>query len=151
MKSTVVVVTDLAGFKAFRLDNDPSHSTPRLELLEQFENPDAQTRLVDQVTDLSGRFPRGAAGSEGTKAMSDGERHNIGLERRKRAVRQLAERLNSLMGSAWIEKCYLAASKEINHHLLEELAPQVRAKIEKLISADLVKIHKSELLQHFVV
>ena len=43
----------------------------------------------------------------------------------------------------------LAASKEINRQLLEELEPQVRAKIEKNLPADLTKSDKSEILRHF--
>jgi hypothetical protein len=81
--------------------------------------------------------------------MSDGERHNIDLERRKRLVRQLAQRLNSLMKTAGIERCYLAASREINHQLLEELDAGIRARIEKNLPADLTKTDKSELLRHF--
>ena len=67
--------------------------------------------------------------------MSDGERHNIELESRKRLVRQLAQRLNALVRGKEVERCLLAASREINHQLLEELEPQVRAKIEKNVPA----------------
>ena len=139
----------MGGFKAFRLNNDHLFSSPRLELLEQFDNSEAQTRLVDKVSDLSGRFPRKTGASGGGGAMSDGERHNIQLEQRKRHLRQMAARLSSLMRDGWVERCYLAASREINNHLLDELDPQVRSKIEKNVSADLTKIDKSKLLKHF--
>lgn len=148
MKNTLVVITDLGGLKAYRLDDDQQFSNPRLELLEEFTNPDAQTRLVDQVTDLAGRFPRGTAfGNNG--AMSDGERHNIELEKRRRGVRRLATRLNSLMNDPNVEQCYLAASKEINRQLLDELESNARAKIGMNIPADLMKVNKSELMRHF--
>lgn len=81
--------------------------------------------------------------------MSDGERHNIELESRKRLVRQLAQRLNILARSQEIDRCFLAASKEINHPLLEELDPQVRAKIAKNVPADLTKLARCDILQHF--
>ena len=149
MKSTLVVVTDLACFKAFRLENHHPNQTPRLELVEEFHSADAHEKLVDKVTDLSGRFPRsaGAAGARGT--MSDGERHNIELESRKRLVRQLAQRLNALARSPEVERCLLAASREINHQLLDELEPPVRAKIEKNVPADLTKLDRAEILRHF--
>jgi hypothetical protein len=149
MKNTLLVVSDLGGFKAYRLDNGRFNRTPRLELLEEFQNAGAHDRLGAKVTDLSGRFPRGTGTSNLTGAMSDGERHNIGLEWRKRLVRQLAVRLNPLMRSPDVECCYLAASREINHQLLDELDAQVRSKIEKNLSADLTKTDKSELLRHF--
>src|SRR5205085_4633250 len=116
----------LGGFKAYKLENN-SHlnRTPRLEFLQQFDNVQAHGRLVDKVSDLSGRFPRGT-GLKAGGAMSDGERHNIELESRKRSVRRLAQHLNILARNEEIERCFLAASREINHQLLEELEPAVR-------------------------
>lgn len=148
MKNTLVVVVDLGCLKAFRVDNGVAR-TPRLELIEQFDNPEAHNRLVERVTDLAGRFPRGAAKPANGNAMSDGERHNIELEQRKRFVRELARRLNSLARNEEIERCFLAASREINHQLLEELEPRVRAKIEKNLSADLTKLERAEILARF--
>jgi len=149
MKSTLVVVADLGCFKAFRLENHHPNQSPRLELVDEFNSADAHGKLVDKVTDLSGRFPRGGAVSNATGAMSDGERHNIELEQRKRLVRQLAQRLNTLARSKDVERCLMAASREINHQLLEELEPQVRAKIEKNVPADLTKLERAEILRHF--
>ena len=148
--NTLLVVADLGGFKAFRLENNnnPFPQTPRLELLEQFSNPGANGRLVDKVSDLSGRFPRGT-GTRAAGAMSDGERHNIELESRKRFVRQLAQRLNALASSRDVDRCFLAASKEINRPLLDELTPEVRAKIAKNVPADLTKLGRTEILSHF--
>src|SRR5215471_16701417 len=126
--NTLLVVADLGGFKAFRLENNDGQRTPRLEFLEQYDNQQAHGRLVDRVSDLSGRFPRGT-GMKAGGAMSDGERHNIELESRKRLVRQLAQRLNSLARNKEIERFFLAASREINSQLVGELEPQVRAKL----------------------
>lgn len=149
MKNTLVVVTDLAGFKAYRLDKDQQYSTPRLELLEEFSNEEASGRMVDRVSDLSGRFPRRTAHGA-TSAMSDGERHNIELEQRKRAVRRMATRLNSLMRDPAVDQCFLAASREINHQLLDELDSPARAKIGLNIPADLMKTSKADLVRHFI-
>jgi hypothetical protein len=148
--NTLLVVADLGGFKAFKLENNnhPLSQAPRLELLEHFSNPEAHGRIVDKVSDSSGRFPRGAS-ARSAGAMSDGERHNIELESRKRFIRQLAQRLNILARSQDVDRCFLAASREINHPLLEELEPQVRAKIVKNVPADLTKMGRAEILSHF--
>ena len=147
--NTLLVVADLGGFKAFKLeDGNALNQTPRLELLEQFDNREAHHRMVDKVSDLAGRFPR-ATGSRALGAMSDGERHNIELESRKRFIRQLAQRLNTLARNRDIDRCLLAASREINHPLLEELEPQVRAKIVKNVPADLTKLGRVDILSHF--
>jgi len=149
MKNTLVVVTDLGCLKAYRLENHHPNYAPRLELVEEFNSADAHERLGDKVSDLAGRFPRSAGVANATGAMSDGERHNIELEKRKRLVRQLAQRLNALARSPEVERCLLAASREINHQLLEELEPQVRAKVEKSVAADLTKLDRAEILRHF--
>ncbi len=149
MKNTVVVVTDLACLKAYRIDPNPQHSTPRLELVDEFHSNGAHERLADKVTDQSGRFPRNGGPISGAGAMSAGERHNILLEERRRTVRQLAGRLNTLLARTDVEHCLLAVSKEINHQLLEELPPAARGKIQKHLAADLTKLEKSELLRHF--
>jgi len=147
--NTLLVVADLGGFKAFKLEtNTQLNRTPRLEILDHFVNVQAHGRLVDKVTDLSGRFPRGT-GLKNGGAMSDGERHNIELESRKRQVRQMAQRLNELARSVDVERCFLAASREINHQLLEELEPKVRSKIVKNVPADLTKLERPQILRHF--
>jgi hypothetical protein len=149
MRNTLIVVADLAGFKAFQLDDGHHYSTPRLELLEQFNNAEAREHIVEKVSDLSGRFPRSSGKPNGNGVMSDGERHNTELEQRKRCTRQLATQINSLIREPNIERCYLAASREINHPLLDGLTPEVRAKITINLAADLTKVAKSDLLQHF--
>ena len=149
MKNTLVVVTDLGCFKAFRLENHHPNRAPHLELVEEFNSAGAHDKLVDKVSDLGGRFPRRTGAPNNSAAMSDGERHNIELEARKRLVRQLAQRLNALARRPEVERCLLAASREINHQFLEELEPQVRAKIEKSIAADLTKLERAEILSRF--
>lgn len=149
MKNTLIVLADLACLKAFKLENNSLNRTPRLELLEQYDNPEAHGKLVDKVSDSSGRFGRGTTTPGGAGAMSDGERHNINLEMRKRLVRQLATRVNQLVRMPDVERCMLAASREINNQLIEELDPQVRAKIMKNVSADLTKLERTEILSHF--
>ena len=149
MKNTLVVVTDLACLKAYRLENNHPNKSLRLELVEEFNNAEAHGKLGDKVSDLSGRFPRRTGAQHTSGAMSDGERHNIELESRKRLVRQLAQRLNVLVRNKEVERCLLAASREINHQLLDELEPLVRAKIEKNIPVDLTKLDRAEILRHF--
>jgi len=141
MKETLVVVTDLAGYKAFRLDLDYGQRTPRLEIFQEFGNAEAHAHLVEKVTDLGGRYRRSMGG------MSDGDPHNLELELRKRYVRQLAGRLNSLLRGA--DRCYLAAGRKMNRPLWDELEAQARAKIEVNLPSDLTKASKVELLRCF--
>lgn len=149
MKNTLLVVADLGGYKAYKLEpNQQPNRPPRLELLEHYDNGQAHDRLGNKVSDMAGRFPR-AGGIPAGGAMSAGERHNIELETRKRLVRQLAQRLNQLARNQEIERCMLAASREINTQLVGELDAEVRDKIVKNVSADLTKVETGDILRHF--
>ena len=149
MKNTLVLVADLGCLKAFKLQNGEVNNPPRLEPVEEFSQPEAHERIVEEVTDLSGRFHRGTTKSNSAGAMSDGERHNIELEKRKRLIRQLARHVNRLAKSNDVEQCWMAASREINQPLLAELEPDVRAKLQTVIAADLTKLGRTEILKHF--
>lgn len=145
MKRKLVVVTDLGSLKAYKVDPNDFGRTPRLEPLRNIELADAHEKLADKLSDQAGRFANG-----GASGASYGERHNIEIEHRKRLVKQLAEHVNALVRPEDIDACYFAASKEINHQILEELDPRARAKIELNVPADLTKLDKGELLDRFV-
>ncbi|MGN6553452.1 MAG: host attachment protein [Verrucomicrobiota bacterium] len=148
MKKNALIVANLEELKAYGMDDDPLYSSPRLELIDQFHTG-AHRKLVDEATDLAGRFPRASVARDVMGGMSIGERHNIELEKRKRCTRQLAGRINSLLQDPEVERCFLAASREMNHSLLQALTPQVRAKIGIAVAADLTKVSKANLLGHF--
>lgn len=148
MKRTMILVTDLEELKAYQVDNDPLHSSPRLDLVGQFKT-DAGRKLVEQVSDQAGRFPRATVAQNIMGGMSQGERHNIELEKRKRCVRRIAGEINSLLTNSEIERCYLAASREMNKSLLDELDPKARNKITVNLPADLTKVSRSDLLDRF--
>ena len=149
MKGTLILLADLGCLKAFKLENGEANRSPRLEPVEEFLQPQAHERVVEQVTDISGRFHRGTTKSNAAGAMSDGERHNINLEKRKRLVRNLAGRVNRLAKDPEIDRCWMAASREISNPLLNELDPAVRAKIQTVVAADLTKLDRSEILKRF--
>jgi hypothetical protein len=145
MKNTIVVLADLGCLKAYRVEKPLMNHSPRLELLEEFNNVAPHTRLTETVSDASGRFPRTGSGG----GMSDGERHNIGLEQRRRLVKALGERVTDLIRSTGAEACYLAASRAIHNQLMDEICPEARKLILRNVHADLTKVDKQELLSHF--
>jgi hypothetical protein len=119
-----------------------------LELVESFDTADGHGRLVEKLTDEAGRFEGGNPLVQGGSAY--GERHNIELELERRTVSELAKNINKLVkGEKDFWDCYFAASKEINHQLLQKLEPEVRARIVKNVPEDLTNVDESELLGHF--
>ena len=145
MTNTIIVATDLGAFKAYRLDRTQMN-TPRLELIEEMELVDGHGRLGDKVTDHAGRY----AIPMQSMAMSYGERQKIGLELRRRLVKQIAARLTKLASRRDVEEIYFSAASKVNEMILEEAGPQVRGKIEKNVPCNLAKLEKSELLRHFL-
>jgi hypothetical protein len=145
MNDTVIVATDLGTFKAYRLHHTERH-TPRLEVIKEMEFVDSHGKLGDKVTDQAGRYKVPTQ----NMAMSYGERQKIGLELRRRLIKQAAGQLRTLVASRNVETCYFAASSEINDQILDEAGPAVRRKVEKNLSCNLTHLTKGDLLRHFL-
>ncbi len=148
MNSKLVVVADLGRMKAYRLEESRQYSHPRLELLEDSET-NVTHHLRQDLTDQAGQYRNGPGAAAGPGTFSDGEQHNIDLERRRRAVKTLAQRLSALLEREPVDGCYLAADSRINQPILDELAPRTRAKIQKNVTANLSKLNQEELIRHF--
>jgi len=145
MTNTIIVATELGAFKAYRLDRT-ALNTPRLELMEEMELVDGHGRLGDKVTDQAGRY----AVPMQSMAMSYGERQKIGLELKRRLIKQIAARLTKLASRRDVEEIYFSAASEVNEMILEEAGRQVRDKIEKNVPCNLANADKKELLRHFL-
>ena len=150
MRSTLVVVADLGNFKAYYWDGNELHSTPRLELVEAFEAVDARSKRVrNTLTVLERRSANGGSNPKLPGAGSDGEQHNMHLEKRRRLVRQMADGLTGLLRPEKIERCFFAAPQEVNQQIVDHIPADVRRKIEKNLALDLTKLDKSTLIDHF--
>lgn len=148
MRNKLVVVADLGHLKAYRVEYDELSSHPKLDLIANMATEEADGRISDKLTDQAGRFMGGRQLQHNVRAA--GERHNIELEFERRAVGQLAKNINHIIKRANNgEPVYFAAHKEINHQILDHLDPMVRARIEKIVPEDLVKVSGHKLLEHF--
>ena len=147
MPHKLIVLADLGRLKAFRVTRDEMTSNVHVELAEELNFLDGQEKLLDKVTDKAGRFP----GSGGTSAGGAGENHNLQSEMQKRLIKRLGEGINDLVRREHPAIWHFAAAQEINHKILDLLAPEVRAKLSKTVGSDLTKIGKSEILAHFAI
>jgi hypothetical protein len=148
IKRTLLVLIDSGRFKAYRMEESPRFRTPRLKLLEQWHTPVIR-RISDQVTDRAGQFAKGSLSFAAINDMADGERHNLDLERRRRAVKQMAMRVGELLQQETLETCYLGTSKMINQTVLRTLADKVRQRIQKNVTANLTRLNPSAIIKHF--
>lgn len=133
--------------KAYRVTRDEMSKTQKLEVVGEFANTDAHSKLLDKVSDKAGRFP--GANGNGVGAMSIGENHNLKLETERRNIRQLADGINRLVEKENPSLWFFAAGKDINQKIVDALSAGVRSKLKKNVAADLTKIGKTELLGHF--
>jgi hypothetical protein len=144
--SKLVVVADSGRLKAYRLDDRPEFSRPRLTLVQE-RVTEVTHHLSEDLTDQFGRFAKVPTTAVG--AHSDGEEHNLELERRHRAIKTLGTWLGELIEQEQPEVCYFAADSRINQPLLDAMEPGARNKIQINIQANLSKLRPDELLRQF--
>jgi hypothetical protein len=145
MDKTIIVVADLGHFKAYRITQGPMES-PRVTMIESYDSIEGHGKLVDKLSDMAGRFGRG--GKE-RAAMASGERHNIEIETEKRLIKMIAKNIDSIITGEKCEVWHLAVAKKINRQVTDKLRPEVKAKLDKNITADLTSIDRSEILTYF--
>ena len=149
MSMKLLVLADVGRFKAYRMEEKREFSHPRLELLEDTET-NVTRHLSEEVTDQAGQYRRGVpAASEGASAMSDGEQHNLDLERRRRVLKTVAKRVSELLNQEKSEGFYFAADSQINRAILDQLDERSRSKLQKNVAANLTKSDSEEIIRHF--
>src|SRR5213075_486065 len=149
MNKKLLVVADLGHFKAYKLEQNQRFSQPRLQLLEQWDT-DVPRHLSQELSDQAGQFrkDRKANGNGGSSNVSDGEQHNLDLERRRRALKTVATHMRELLNRKEIDVdgCYFAAGPEINGAILEHLDQQTKARIQKNVCANLTRLDTQDVI-----
>jgi len=145
VNTILVIVTDLGLFKAYSGRLTPKH-TPHLEPLEEVVLEETHHRITERVTDMAGRHSAPTNKSWGAPLTDD---HGLRLETERRIIKQIAKHIERLIERTGHDGCWLAAHKEINHAILEELPKTVRDRIRKNLPRDLTKVGPEELLEHF--
>jgi hypothetical protein len=149
MNTKLVIVADLGLLRAYREVQGLGDRQPHLELIEELKPAAAREKLSDQVTDQAGRFPRGNGPANIAGDMSAGERLNLQAEQSRRALAQLAGKINTLLADETVLGCSLAASAPIHKQLLEAVDPKVRSKLGPVLASNLASTPAPELLGHF--
>jgi len=149
MKKTLVIVADLGNFKAYYWDADPFHSHPRLEMINSFEVIEARGKRANTLTTMEKGSTKQASHSKMSATGSDGEQHNMHLEKRRRVIRETACLIADFLKDRQVERCFMAAPEQINHQLVDSIAPDLRRKIEKNLVLNLTQVDKGEIIDHF--
>ena len=142
----LIIAVDLGHFKAYKVSTD-SPGSPKIHLIESYDSIEGHGKLSEKVSDGAGRF--GVSGGKNGAAKGYGEPHNIELEAEKKAARLIAKDIVAIIGREGIKKWWFAASHKLNSLVIENLEPDIKAKLDKNINSNLTKTNKSEILKHF--
>ena len=145
--SSLIIVTDRGGLKAYRVNETPTRG-PSLQLIQAFNITDAHGRLVDKVSDLAGRFAvtNGAGAHHGPGSIA--ERTQLATETDRRIHKELADQISKIVrrdGEGWS----FAAPAEIHGAIVDLLPAAVRDRIVEHVKADLVKVEPAKLVSRF--
>lgn len=142
--TSLIIVTDRGTLKAYKVNETPTRG-PSLRLVQAFDTTDAHGRYQDKMTDQAGAFPSGAAPGQNSIA----ERTGIETENDRRIVKQLADSIVEVVNREGKDGWSFAAPASIHSAVVDQLPPDVRARIVEHVKSDLVKIEPSKLPGHF--
>jgi len=146
--SSLVIVTDRGGLKAYRVNQTPTRG-PSLQLVQAFNITDAHGRLIDKVTDVAGRFSvtNGAGAHRGPGSIA--ERTQILTEMDRRIHKELADQITNIVSNNGEEGWSFAAPAEIHAAILSHLPATVADRIVEHVKSDLLKIEPAKLISRF--
>ena len=145
MNKKLVIVMDSGRFRAFRVEGNGVDS-PRFVQIE-YRQTNVEEHLSELVSDQKGQFGKGARGTDAVSAS--GERHNIDLEFRRRAIKEFAKAASEIADREQVEEIYFAAGSEINQQALDAMSKDVRARIQKNVTANLTNLKTAAILERF--
>ncbi len=144
----LVVVADLGAIHVYKVVKDPLRlGSDRLEPIKNIVTIEPHMRASGRFSDSAGRFYQGG-GTTGT-AAGFGEPHNTALEAERRIIKRIVDEIKALVDrdcEAWL----FAADRSVINHVLGQLDASVRAKLRQSVPADLTKVPRSELMEHFI-
>ena len=146
--SSLIIVTDRGGLKAYQVNETPTRG-PSLQLVQAFNITDAHGRLVDKVSDLAGRFPviNGAGTHHGPGSIA--ERTHLATEMDRRIHKELADQITKIVSLDGKKGWSFAAPAEIHGAIVDLLPPAVRDRIVEHVKSDLVKVEPAKLVSRF--
>ncbi len=145
----IVIAADLGHFKAYRITYDPLEmQSPRIELIEAYDTIEGKEKISERYTDSPGAFRR-KGGRLISGAGGFGERHSLDKEKERRLVRMAAESIIKLLVREGLPKWHLCACKSINNRLINGLPRLAKARLGRVVKADLTGAGKDEILSRF--
>lgn len=153
MSEHYIVTADAGHLRIYAERQDAGQFTPSLQQVESMDFPAGRQSFTDRDTDVSGRFPgsnRQAAGrAQATGGMSIDERLPMKQEEERRRARTVAEEIEAFFVQRPNATWDFAAGPDLNGRVLELLSREVRQRIKRSVTKDLVNQRTDELRAHF--
>jgi hypothetical protein len=145
---TIIIAVDLGHFKAYKVGKTKLGNS-KMRLIESYDSIEAHGKLLDRITDQAGRFRMNGGKGGNSKVKGYGEPHNMKLEEEKRLIKLIAKDINTIIGREKCEAWCFAAPAELNNRIVENLLPDVRAKLGKNVTCNLTRSRKMDILGQF--
>jgi hypothetical protein len=143
--SDIIVVVDLGTINAYEIIKDPFElESDKIETIKSYVTIEPRVKGSEKFRDSAGRFYQGGGPEAGF-----GEKHSIERETEKRLIDHIVDEINQLVLKSECDKWFLAADRSISNQILENLSPEVKAKLKKNVAANLTKAPKSEVMDYF--
>lgn len=147
MNGHYILAFDRGHLRVYAETVVPGQSKPRLDIVEAMDFPAAKQNYTGNETDSAGRFP----GSDGrTGGMSIDERLPLQGEELRREAGQIADQINQFFAERPQATWDLAAAPELYAAMIDDIAPDLRRRLKRVLSKDLVNHNPEDLLAHFV-
>jgi hypothetical protein len=140
-----IIVADRGSLKAFAIENTPNRG-PMPRLAEAYQVSAKPGRFSDEYADQAGAFPNGGTNGQGN---STAERLSVENELSQRAYREVARHIEELISHHSPKTWGFAAPSEINRAILEDLKPDTKSNLKKIVNRDLIHASADELLTQF--
>ena len=159
MSEHYIVIADRAHLRIYAERTPPGQQSPGLEQVEAMDFPGGKNSYVDRDTDVAGRFPSSnrqspgpgnPAGGLGRTGGSIDERLPMQREEERRRVKEIASEIDAFFASRGGEVSWdFAAAPDLNRAVLEHLSRDVRDRLRRTVSKDLVNQRVDEVRAHF--
>jgi hypothetical protein len=155
MSEHYIVAVDHGHLRIYVERNSPGQRTPALDRVEAMDFPAGKKGYTDRETDMAGRFASskhqspGPGGPTQRTGMSIDERMPMEREEARRRAKELAAEIDAFFQRRPDATWDFAAGPELNGALLDLLSAQVRQRVRRSVTKDLVNQRGDEVRAHF--
>jgi len=156
MSDHYIVIADHGHLRIFLQRQEPEQMSPGLTEVQGLDFPNGRQSYVENESDVAGRFQGSKQQGAGPGApvarmgMSIDERLPLQREEERKRILDVSSRIEQFLKAASTDATWdFAAPPSVHNAVLDALSPQVRARLQKQMTKDLVNQPVSQLLSHF--